>query len=87
MESAGYVGNVDKWEELFVWTTFQVAKAFTKVDVEESFVLDGAHGVECRRFDLGGSWDMLVKAQGEGKVKIKVCDESLLYRSPCFLLL
>lgn len=44
MESAGYIGDIDEWEELFVGTAFQVAEAFAKVDVEESFVLDGAHG-------------------------------------------
>lgn len=47
VESAGYVGNVDEWEELFVWTAFQVAEAFAKVDVEESSVLDRAHDLYC----------------------------------------
>ena len=43
MESAGYIGDIDEWEELFIGSAFQVAEAFTEVDVEESFVLDGAH--------------------------------------------
>ena len=44
METAGYIGDVNVGEELFVWTAFQVAKAFAEVDVKESFVLDWAHG-------------------------------------------
>ena len=44
MESAGDISDVNEREQLFIWTAFQVAEAFAEVDVEKSFVLDGAHG-------------------------------------------
>lgn len=82
MESAGYIGDIDEWEELFVGTAFQVAEAFAKVDVEESFVLDGAHGSILKiQFKL----DPQVTASSE--VKAKVCIESLVDESARSLLL
>ena len=43
MEAARDVGLVDHGQELEVWTAGPVAVGFAQVDVEEGFMLDGAH--------------------------------------------
>lgn len=39
------VGMVDERDQLVVWPGFEVAVAFTEIDVDVHFRLDGGHGV------------------------------------------
>lgn len=39
------VGMVDERDQLVVWAGFEVAVAFTEIDVDVHFLLDGGHGV------------------------------------------
>lgn len=49
MKPTGYVGMVDKWDELIVGTTLEVAIAFSKVDVDFYGMLNCWHGFHCKK--------------------------------------
>ena len=43
MKAAGYIGDVDVWDDGGIWAAGEVSEAFPEVDIEESFASDGPH--------------------------------------------